>query len=170
MRLLFLPNCSCAIYAGIFFIVNIELAQTIRPSTQKRLYKKLESWTFGIKDEGRLFQCSTLLLHWRKQSQGKYYTVSACKHTFSNSTFTLTTAYIYWIKPCCKGKTGSWINPVLLDLVHSWSEWCCFSQSLRSLLGSLGVALHTQDPTIQWITAIFIRLYGERASTVLQNK
>lgn len=31
----------------------------------------------------------------------------------------------------------------------------------------LGVALHTQDPTIQWIAAIFIRFYGERASTIL---
>lgn len=29
------------------------------------------------------------------------------------------------------------------------------------------MALHTQDPTIQWIAAVFIRFYGERASTVL---
>lgn len=29
------------------------------------------------------------------------------------------------------------------------------------------MALHTQDPTIQWIAAIFIRFYGERASAIL---
>lgn len=29
------------------------------------------------------------------------------------------------------------------------------------------MALHTQDPTIKWIAAIFIRFYGERASTIL---
>lgn len=29
------------------------------------------------------------------------------------------------------------------------------------------MALHTQDPTIQWITAIFISFYGERAGAVL---
>lgn len=40
-------------------------------------------------------------------------------------------------------------------------------QSLRGPLGSLGVALHTQDLTIQRIAAIFIRFYGEGASTVL---
>lgn len=47
---------------------------------------------------------------------------------------------------------------------------CCLSQSLGSLLGSLGVALHTEDPAIQWVASIFIRLYGQRASTVLQDK
>lgn len=59
------------------------------------------------------------------------------------------------------------MNPVLLDLVHCYTERCCFSQSVRGLLGSLGVALHTQDLAIQRIAAIFICFYGERASTVL---
>lgn len=58
-------------------------------------------------------------------------------------------------------QNGSRVNPVLLDLVH------CFTQSLCSLLGSLGVALHTQDFTIQWVTAVFICFYGEGTSTVL---
>lgn len=40
-------------------------------------------------------------------------------------------------------------------------------KSLHGTLGSLGVALHTQDPTIQRIAAIFISFYGERASTIL---
>lgn len=29
------------------------------------------------------------------------------------------------------------------------------------------MALHTQDPTVQWIAAIFIRFYGKRASAIL---
>lgn len=56
---------------------------------------------------------------------------------------------------------------MLLDLVHSLTERCGRSQSLCGLLGSLGVALHTQDLSVQWITAVFIRLNGERASAVL---
>lgn len=73
-------------------------------------------------------------------------------------------------KALLQRQNGSWMNPVLFDLVHSQSEWCCFSRSVRSLLGSLGVALHTQDLAIQWIAAIFIRFYGERTSTILRNK
>lgn len=116
--------------------------------------------------QGCFFQRSTLPLH--RSDRGD--NLSACKHTFSQSTFTLTPAHRYWIKPCSKGKTGRWINPVLLDLIHSYTEWRCTSQSLGSLLGSLGVALHTEDLAIQWVTSIFIRLYGQRASTVLQDK
>lgn len=137
---------------------------TICRSTQK----DYESQTLEIKNAGVFFffQRSTLPLHWSDRGDN----LSACKHTFSQSTFTLTPAHRYWIKPCSKGKTGRWINPVLLDLIHSYTEWCCISQSLGSLLGSLGVALHTEDSAIQWVTSIFIRLYGQRASAVLQDK
>lgn len=71
------------------------------------------------------------------------------------------------IKPCCEGKTAAqWILCFWIWFIVKLSGRC-FHQSLRSLLGSLGVALHTQDLTIQWIAAIFIRFYGEWASTIL---
>lgn len=52
------------------FSVNIELAQKICSNTLGRLDEGLESWRLGIKDEGHLFQCSTLLLHRSKQRRG----------------------------------------------------------------------------------------------------
>lgn len=41
--------------------------------------------------------------------------------------------------------------------------------SLRRLIGSLGVALHTQDATIQRVAAVLIRFDGEGASAVLRK-
>lgn len=73
-------------------------------------------------------------------------------------------------KALLQRQIGSGIDPVLLDLVHSLTEKCGCSQSLCGLLGSLGVALHAQDLSVQWITAVFIRLNGERASTVLRGE
>lgn len=100
---------------NFFFCVNIELAQ----------YASVHKRTLEIKNSGVVFflfffpQRSTLPLHWSDRGHN----LSAWKHTFSQSTFTLTPAHRYWIKPCSKGKTGRWINPVLLDLIHGYAEW-----------------------------------------------
>lgn len=56
-----------------------------------------------------------------------------------------------------------------MDLIHRYAEWRRSSQSLGSLLGSLGVALHTQDPALQGVASVFIRLDGQRASAVLRK-
>lgn len=74
------------------FSVNTELAQKIRPSSQRRLD---ESWEIGNKRWGTCIsmQYITSALRWTETRE--YYTVSACKHTFSHSTFTLTPAHIY---------------------------------------------------------------------------
>lgn len=55
------------------------------------------------------------------------------------------------------------MDPVLLNWVG------VVPRSVRSLLGPLGVALHTQDFTIQRKAAVFICFYGEGPSTVLQQ-
>lgn len=97
------------------------------------------------------------------------YTVSACKHHFTQHIHTHSHLRAYR-KPCCKGKMAAgWILCFWIWFIVEPTDRC-FRQSVLGLFGSLGVALHTQDFAIQRVAAIFIRLYGERASTILQSK
>lgn len=97
-----------------FFFLRKHRVGTICLSTQKDIGNKEFRGVFFF-----FSQRSTLPLHW----SDRWDNLSARKHTFSQSTFTLTPAHRYWIKPCSKGKTGRWINPVLLDLIHGYAEW-----------------------------------------------
>lgn len=47
--------------------------------------------------------------------------MSACKQTFSYNTFILTPARTH--KALLQRQNGSSMDPVLLDLVHSYTEW-----------------------------------------------
>lgn len=120
LRLLFWPNCSCASYAEIFR-VNIELAHKNYALAHKEARWEIGELEIRNKKWGESYVSAVhylcTIVIWTKTRE--YYTVSACKHTFSHSTFTLTPAHIYWIKPWCKGKTAAeWIL-CFLDLVHS---------------------------------------------------
>lgn len=108
----------------------------------------------------------------RRRETREHYTVSACKHPgFTQHIHAHTCARIV-SKALLRRRTGGRLNPVLfffLGLVQSGSELRCLGRSVRSLLGSLGVALHTQDLAVQWVAAVLVRLYGERASAVLRS-
>lgn len=154
IKLFLWPNCSCASYAASFS-VNIQLAQT-------RLNRKFASRSFLLIDG--VFNA----VHYfcTEAKRDRFTTPNLHANVLTQHIHT----HIYWIKPCCKGKMAA--QRILCFSV--WfivqTEWCCFSQSMRSLLGSLGVALHTQDPAVQWVAAVFICFYGEGPSTVLENK
>lgn len=87
--------------------------------------------------------------------------------TFSQSTFTPAPTHVdRGQSPVQKAKAAH------EEILCFWIPFMvtAFSQSLGGLLGSLGVALHTQDSAVQRVTAIFVGLYGERASAVLRNE